>query len=273
MEIRWYRSELKSKAKQCLKQYYWKAFLVMLIIGILGGGGSSLSSSITYSLNSSTSAAMETNAASGMTGTDTLVMNEESAIFLAAFGIVMLVVFLIAFVIGILITTFVGNPVAVGGKRYFMESRAFMRSAGVGTVFWAFGEGRYWNVVKVMFLRNLFVSLWSLLLVVPGIIKAYQYYMVPYILAENPDMNYKEVLQLSKEMMAGHKWNTFVLELSFFGWLFLGALLCGIGVLFVNPYMEATFAELYATLRQKVSGRGLRGFGEPEVYDQVIGEF
>lgn len=195
----------------------------------------------------------------------------DHSAFLTAMLLTIMIGMLIAAVVAILFRTFVGNVVTVGGKRYYMESRAFMRNAGVGRAFWAFGEGRYWNVVKVMFLKNLFVSLWTLLLIVPGIIKAYQYYMVPYILAENPEMPYKQALQLSKEMMNGHKWNTFVLELSFLGWYLLGALCCGIGVFFVNPYTEATLAELYAVLRQNSVGYGLHGFGEPEVYADVVG--
>ena len=89
-------------------------------------------------------------------------LDEDHAAFLTVLAMVLLVVFVITFVITVIFITFVGNPVAVGGKRFFMESRAFMKSAGVGRVFWAFGEGRYLNVVKTMFLRALFVNLWSL---------------------------------------------------------------------------------------------------------------
>lgn len=274
MEIQWFRSELKSKAKQCLKQYYWKAFLVTLIVALLGGGGGISGSFSAGRSTSNVETEMNEEVGEDFSGTlPGMELDEDHAAFLTVLVMVLLVVFVITFVITVIFITFVGNPVAVGGKRFFMESRAFMKSAGVGRVFWAFGEGRYLNVVKTMFLRALFVNLWSLLLIIPGIIKAYQYYMVPYILSENPDMNYKEVLQLSKEMMAGHKWNTFVLELSFLGWQLLGVMLCGIGVLFVHPYVEATFAELYAVLRQKAVGSSLRGFGEPEVYDKAISDF
>ena len=75
---------------------------------------------------------------------------------------------------------------------------------------------------------NLFIALWTLLLIVPGIIKSYEYRMVPYILAENPGMNRKEAFAISKRMMTGKKWATFVLDLSFFGWIFLSIFTCGI---------------------------------------------
>lgn len=78
--------------------------------------------------------------------------------------------------------------------------------------------------------------------------------MVPYLLADNPDMDQREAFRLSKEMMNGNKFATFVLELSFIGWYLLGILLCCIGGIFVNPYYEMTFVELYWTLRDQVMG-------------------
>ena len=97
---------------------------------------------------------------------------------------------------------------------------------------------------------------------IPGIYKAYQYRMVDYLMAENPYMTYQRALELSRQMTDGEKFNIFILELSFFGWLFLGALACGIGVFFVNPYIEATFAELYAALRAKAFATGMTDASE-----------
>ena len=88
--------------------------------------------------------------------------------------------------------------------------------------------------------------------------------MVPYILSENPEMKPMEAMRLSKEMMDGHKFNTWVLELSFLGWILLGLLACCIGTWFVQPYYDATFAELYAVLRRPFGNR-LSGFGVPDV--------
>lgn len=254
----WTRAELKGRAKERLRVYYWMAFLVSLIVGFLGFEGSVSGNSANFMAKLNESGEM----------------TPERARILLGVLMVTLAVQAIVFVVLLILKIFVGNPVVVGGKRFYMESRAVQRSAGVGKVFHVFGCGYYVNVVKTMFLRDLFVSLWTLLLVVPGIIKAYEYYMVPYILAENPDMNYKEVLNMSKEMMRGNKWDTFVLELSFFGWMLLGLVCCCIGVLFVVPYMEATFAELYGTLRSHEGYRGLRGFGgsEDEFYDNVVSE-
>lgn len=259
----WNRADLKSRAKACLKQYYWMAFLVTLIVSILGGegsAGSGVSVSNGFRQNNSNTSRIQSD-------------GEAVAVFISILAIIGIVI-IVALIIGFLFKIFVGNSVIVGGKRFFMESRAVQRSAGVGTVFYVFGCGNYLNVVKTMFLRDLFTGLWSMLLVIPGIVKSYEYYMIPYILSENPDIHYKEAFRLSKEMMDGNKWDTFVLELSFIGWYLLGALACGVGVLFVQPYIEATFAELYGELRNKVGYVGLKGFGGegPEVYDNIVSE-
>ena len=80
--------------------------------------------------------------------------------------------------------------------------------------------------------------------------------LVPYLLAENPYMTATRAMELSKEMMYGEKWKFFVLQLSFFGWLLLCALTLGIGGFFLEPYMQATYAEFYAAMRSKALAQG-----------------
>ena len=105
-------------------------------------------------------------------------------------------------------------------------------------------------MVKTLLIRDFFLYLWGLLFVIPGLIKAYSYRMVPYILAENPDMSSLEAITLSRKMMDGHKWNTFVLDLSFLGWDLLTICTLGLaGLLYVCPYQFATNAELYKSIR------------------------
>jgi len=96
----------------------------------------------------------------------------------------------------------------------------------------------------------------SALLSIPYLIKSYSYRMTPWILADNPQIGCRRALRLSMAMTRGSKWAMFVLDLSFLGWLFLGVLACGVGVLFVTPYIMATHAELYATLRQNSVAAG-----------------
>ena len=106
-------------------------------------------------------------------------------------------------------------------------------------------------------MKGLFQFLWSLLFVIPGIIKAYEYRMIPYILSENPEISRERVFEISKKMMMGNKWNTFVLDLSFLGWEILSGLTIGIlGIFYVNPYVQSTNAELYAYLREDALRNG-----------------
>ena len=85
----------------------------------------------------------------------------------------------------------------------------------------------------------------------------YAYRMVPYILADNPNIGHRRAIDLSNQMTMGEKFEIFVLDLSFLGWYLLGVLAFGIGVLFVQPYYDATNAELYFELRQQALDRGL----------------
>ncbi len=98
-------------------------------------------------------------------------------------------------------------------------------------------------------LISIFVTLWTLLLVVPGIIAAFRYSMTFYILADNPEMSGYDAMKKSKEMMIGHKWELFVLGLSFIGWILLVSITFGIAAIYVQPYMEATVVNFYEKLK------------------------
>lgn len=162
------------------------------------------------------------------------------------------------FIISTLIHIFAGYPIAVGASHFFLSARVRPSNINLITFGFRFDDGSYINICKTIFLKNLFISLWSLLLVIPGIYKYYQYRMVPYLLAENPTMNYQRALSLSASMMEGEKWNAFVLDLSFLGWYFLSSLTCMIlAVVYVVPYQRHTDIGLYITLREKAINNGL----------------
>ncbi len=97
---------------------------------------------------------------------------------------------------------------------------------------------------------SLFTFLWSLLLIVPGIIKAYSYAMAPYILQDDHTKNWKQCIDESKEMMKGYRWQLFCLDMSFIGWYLLGMLCLGVGVLFVTPYQMTARANFYVSLKE-----------------------
>ncbi len=109
----------------------------------------------------------------------------------------------------------------------------------------------FWKGVGLQLLVTLYTILWSLLFIIPGIIAALSYSMAPYILAENPSMGIQEAIGRSKEMMDGNKWRLFCLNLSFIGWGILSMLTFGIGLLWLNPYVSASYAAFY----NEVSGR------------------
>ncbi|MCD8052962.1 MAG: DUF975 family protein [Lachnospiraceae bacterium] len=142
-----------------------------------------------------------------------------------------------------------GNVLEVGAARFYLHN---IHSRGeLGDLLFGF-RYQYGNVVAVMFRRMLYIFLWSLLFVIPGIVKAYEYRMVPYLLADNPELTAHEALERSREMMRGEKWNAWVLDLSFFLWDILSAVTMGIaGLVWVGPYEDAAGAELYTALKAK----------------------
>ena len=165
---------------------------------------------------------------------------------LAVLGAAMAGVVLVVLLIGSLFRIFVTNPIEVGCQNFFVRNSE--APAELGEIKRGFHP--YWRNVGAMLLRGLFLFLWSLLCIIPGIIKSYSYRMVPYILADDPTIGGRDAITLSRKMMDGQKWNAFLLDLSFIGWLLLSVVTLGIaGIFYTNPYMYATHAELYQTLK------------------------
>lgn len=171
---------------------------------------------------------------------------ENLVVFITVFIIVFLVIFIIAMIISLVFSAFLLNPIDVGTKRFFYKS--LNEQAQVKEVAYAFDHS-YRNVVKILFFRDLYTMLWSLLFIIPGIVKAYEYRMMPYLLAENPNLTKEQAFALSKQMMSGQKWRTFVLDLSFIGWHILSLFTLGIlSVFYVEPYRNLTMSALYEEL-------------------------
>ena len=230
----WNRAELKMRGNMAFKKNYVSAVVVALLMGIFGTV-SGESSARRVSENSDIYSGNLFNV--GMiTG------------LLAGIATVVILIVLVAKV-------FVGNLLKMGGYRFFILNQT--AQPGIGTLLDGFRSGYYVNIVLTMFLRDLFTALWSLLLVVPGIVKHYEYLMVPYIIAENPAMDYKEAFQISKQMMDGEKMEAFIMDLSFLGWYLLSAVTCGLlAIFYVNPYVQASFAEMYTFNKQKAYQQG-----------------
>lgn len=113
--------------------------------------------------------------------------------------------------------------------------------------FHRFGDG-----FCLYLLEGLYIFLWSLLLVIPGIIASYRYAMAPFIMAENPEMTASEAINASKDLMNGHKWELFCLDFSFIGWNLLNVLTMGIGSIALHPYMNAARTAFYRNLCPKM---------------------
>ncbi len=258
----WTRKELKERAKEALKRNYWKIVLVSLIGMLIGGGlGSSgisgggsdirdmASDNVKEHFTEHENDDVDWEGAEAVQDDIQMDIRPQDIVAVAFTVIVVLIVAAIVLAIGIALDVLLLNPVQVGINRFMVKSLDdTARIAEVGYTF----DHNYKNGVKVMFFKDLYVVLWSLLFIVPGIYKAYQYRMVPYILGENPDMTYQEVLQRSKDMMDGQKWDAFVLDLSFILWHMLGGITSGLAEIFyVAPYVNLTDAALYSRLSRK----------------------
>ena len=234
----WTRKELKGQAKEALKRNYWKAVLVTVLFGLLvGGTGSSAVAGISASVGSGSES-------TGSLWSYVLAfLHENMPGLLTALIIIAVVLVLLSLAVSILLI----NPINVGFAYFRMNA---LRGAGnVGDLGRGF-DAAYKRNVGTVFCQALYTFLWTLLLIVPGFIKAYEYCMIPYLLADHPEMTRQEAFAASKAMMKGNKWKAFVLDLSFIPWDLLSALTLGIvSVFYVAPYRRLTAAALYEKLK------------------------
>lgn len=240
----WNRAELKERAKIAFKRNYWKCVLVAFVLSVLAGSGT-----VNNAGNLDTDDIIQKNyhyENGYYYEQESVAENIVEGVVTSGLIAIAMTIALVSVVVGI----FVLSPLEIGGCHFFTNN-TYMEATPWDIVA-GFKNGRYWKSVGTVFLRNLYIALWSLLLVIPGIIKSYEYRMVTYLLAEYPNMTKDEAFRISKEMMTGQKMDAFILDLSFFGWYLLMAVTCGIaGIFYVSPYVHATNAELYVTLRNQ----------------------
>ena len=255
----WSRKLLKSNARNVLRGSYWRVFVACLVCSLLGAGSGGM---------------VNFNLPTQLLELDSFGYNSYWSLIFSVMWILVIVIGLLGMAWGI----FVGGPMRVAQCRYMMENR--QGATPFGTVFSAFSV-QYLHTVGVLFTTNLlivwpylvtialallsaFTTRLLLILMVPCLIfslvyainRGYSWYLVPWLLAENPYLTADRARQLSRDMTMGDKWNIFVLELSFIGWDILASLLFGLGHFFLNPYKQATFAELYAAMRAKAMAAG-----------------
>lgn len=268
--------KLKQDAKQVFKRNYFKTLIVIFIIGLLVNGGYHFSTIMNSSKNTSNTHQETSNfqlvndvatkiskkSSKGksqgiiapifnkMTESNSSVIGFLNSLnlFLLKESISVVVISLIGSIIIILLKVFVQDVFTIGYKRYFLEQRRYNTS--VKKLLFPFNVHRPIHLGLIILVKNIYLLLWDIT-IIGGIIKHYQYLMLPYVLAENPNINKKEAFRLSKEMMKGLKWKTFKLDLSFIGWEILNVLTLGIlEIVFLDGYKQCTYAELYMQIRK-----------------------
>lgn len=230
------RKEIKSDAKKAFTANYWNCVAVTLIISLITGGAIGGAGGAAGGANSS-------QVSHAVSSLNDFRSEEMLTLLILAAGVLAASAF-----IATIIDLFLIRPFSVGEAVFYAKNGT--ASAKVSDIMDGFRNG-YLRNVFALFLRNLLIGLGSIV-IIPGIILSYGYKMVPYILAEDPEISAADALRKSREMMKGSKWSTFVLELSFIGWDILSALTLGIlGLFYVSPYKKQALAEVYLKLSGK----------------------
>ena len=260
----WSIGNLKKRGKTAFKRNYWKCVLVGLLLTMISGGigaasgaasGGSTGASIGQQIeNSQGNDSFDYDASEfGLDefGIEGEIENEiaggAKVAAIAAIVSFFAILFVIIMAVAIVTDVFIINPLEMGTQRFFLINQ--QNNAEVKEVCFAF-DRNFKNHAKILFFRDLYTFLWSLLFIIPGIVKAYEYRMIPYILSDDPEISMEEAFARSKYLMKGEKLHAFLLDLSFIGWWILSIFTCGILLTFyVLPYEMSTEATLYEALR------------------------
>ncbi len=261
----WDRKELKAKGKAAYNANKIACIVAALILMIAGGigSGSTASPSVTVKnqLNNNEQVVESyNNSVSGDDAVSVEVNGQDldgikNNVPVAILSTAIMFLILIGVTVGLMVLALVLNPLHVGARKFFIQNASNPETKVDGmNVGFGFGKN-YRDIVFSMLGTQMINLLWTLLLIAPGIYKAYCWRLVPFIIADNPELSGKEARAKSNAMMNGSKWASFVLDLSFIGWKLVGALTFGIlNIVFTNPYEAATDTELYLELKSQTSG-------------------
>lgn len=226
--------DLKKQARSSLKGHWFGAIIASFIASFFGALNWSGAS---FSFNFDTS--------STDTGTGTINPDEFGAAIdpdvLLAFVGVFLVIWLILLVVSIILWV-IGRGINIGYSKFNIDI-IDGNKARVRDLFSRFSQLK--TSVGASILMFIYSMLWSILFIIPGIIASYSYAMTSFVLADNPEMSANEAIRESKRLMKGNKWRFFCLQLSFIGLMIIGALTLGIGLIWIIPYQQATYAAFY----------------------------
>ena len=271
----WTRKSVKQKGKKAFFGSFWKCVLVAIILCIAVGTAStgasyvysipssfsnmvgsrssdedrSNNSSITYTDDDGTSHKVTFD----VDLTDPASIDQEDVNILIGLFAVGAVIYVVIMAFALAFKYFLMIPFDYGCRKFFRKN--LDEPAKLSNIVYVF-DSHYKNIVKTAFLTDLFIWLWSLLFIVPGIIKAYSYRLVPYIMSENPDINFRDAQAESARLMKGNKWKSFVLDLSFIGWDILTLMTWGfLEIFFVGPYKASTDAALYESIKYGIDAK------------------
>jgi uncharacterized membrane protein len=245
----WTRGELKDYAKNFLRGNYLKAFIVCLIFTLLTGNRNNDNGvNIEYNMQPSIEQRfqIDNDNIHDLISNSGIVRNLIKFFGFYPLLFVGTTIFVFVALFWLIISLFIGPLITVGKNRFFLIG--FTGDVDVKYLLSAFKREEFWGIFKCMFITKIKIFLWYLLLLIPGIIKSYEYSMIPYLLTKDSNLTSGEAIQISRGLTFGHKLDMFVLDLSFMGWYILGALLFGVGTFLVTPYYEATKARLYNIL-------------------------
>lgn len=156
-------------------------------------------------------------------------------------------------VAGSVLAIIITYPLAYGFAILFLDLFREGKPIDIGKLFDGFKDfGRVW---VTLILVAIYTILWTCLLIIPGIVKSYSYALTPFILKDEPELKYNAAIEKSMRMMDGYKMKLFLLDLSFIGWMILSVLTLGIGLLFLQPYMNTARAAFYEDLKAELSDR------------------
>ncbi len=250
-----YAKDFRDIARDALRGRWWNAVLAGIIAMLLGGN--IMSGVSTGNGSSSSSSANEAVITNNINNVGPAVASDVHGVLPTV-----LMVLVILFVIYAIISIVVGGAVSFGYAKYNLDliDGKPVRVEFLFSQFERIGDG-----FVMRLLITVYILLWSLLFVIPGIIATYSYALAPYILYENPGMKPNEAIRRSKEMMKGRKWRLFCMLISFIGWAFLTVLTLGIGMLFLRPYMEAAGAAFYRQLKAEIAAEKVPVYGEYSV--------
>ena len=230
-------------ARNALTNKWLIAVAVGLVASILGGIGSN---GPEFKVNiDGSNISMNFNLAGQTiysTGTNGGLNSEVGAFIVGSLGFIMIAALFMAVIYFVL-----GSIVGVGYAKYNLNL-VDKKNAAFETLFEYFSHWKTTTIARL--LRALYVFLWSLLFIIPGIVAGFSYAMTDYILAEDPELTADEAISQSKSLMMGNKWRFFCLQFSFIGWDILATLAFGIGHLWLTPYKQAAYAAFY----REVSG-------------------